>query len=70
MQLLKSQITSTKSQINSKSEISMTKKMYDIIRKSHKAHGESKPVWVIGAWNLDIVCYLLFDAWDFPHPRV
>jgi hypothetical protein len=24
-----------------------------------------KQVWVIGNWNLDIVCYLLFGAWDF-----
>jgi hypothetical protein len=48
----------------------MTKKMYDIIRKSHKAHSESKPVWVIGAWDLDIVCYLLFGAWDFLHPWI
>ncbi len=22
-------------------------------------------VWVIGGWNLDIVCYLLFGAWSF-----
>ncbi len=22
-------------------------------------------VWIIGAWDLDIVCYLLFGAWDF-----
>jgi hypothetical protein len=29
------------------------------------ARGKSKPVWVIGAWNLDIVCYLLFGAWNF-----
>jgi hypothetical protein len=30
-----------------------------------KARGKSKPVWIIGAWNLDIVCYLLFGAWNF-----
>ena len=23
-----------------------------------KARDKSKPVWIIGAWNLDIVCYL------------
>jgi hypothetical protein len=26
---------------------------------------KSKPVWVIGAWNLYIICYLLFGAWNF-----
>jgi hypothetical protein len=25
----------------------------------------AKHVWVIGAWNLDIVWYLLFGAWNF-----
>jgi len=24
-------------------------------------------VLVIGYWNLDIVCYLFFGAWDFPN---
>jgi hypothetical protein len=24
-----------------------------------------KRVWNIGAWDLGIVCYLLFDAWNF-----
>jgi hypothetical protein len=27
--------------------------------------GKSKLVWVIGTWNLDIVRYLLFGAWNF-----
>ncbi len=22
-------------------------------------------VWIIGAWDLDIICYLLFGAWNF-----
>jgi len=22
-------------------------------------------IWIIGAWNLDIICDLLFDAWNF-----
>jgi hypothetical protein len=29
--------------------------------------GESSPaklVWIIGAWDLVIVCYLLFGAWN------
>jgi hypothetical protein len=42
---------------------------------SHKLHfasiqtkapkGKPKPVWIIGAWNLDIFCYLKFGAWNF-----
>jgi len=27
-------------------------------------------VWVIGTWNLNIVCYLLFGAWDFFVSRI
>jgi len=64
MQLLKSQITSTKSQINSKSEISMT--------KQNIAHNEAW--WQIkaslGHWSLEFGYCLLFDAWDFLHPWV
>jgi hypothetical protein len=26
-------------------------------------------VWIIGAWNLDIICYLLFEAWNFFNSR-
>jgi hypothetical protein len=25
----------------------------------------AKPVWVIGAWKLGVVRYLLFGAWNF-----
>jgi hypothetical protein len=27
--------------------------------------GKLKLVWIIGAWNLDIVCYLSFGGWNF-----
>jgi hypothetical protein len=27
--------------------------------------GKLNLVWVIGVWNLGIVCNLLFDAWNF-----
>lgn len=31
-----------------------------------KAHcGKPIVVWVIGAWNLEIFCYLFFEAWKF-----
>ena len=26
---------------------------------------DNQNVWVIGAWDLYIVCYLLFGAWNF-----
>ena len=29
----------------------------------------SKRVWIIGDWNLGIVCYLLFGAWNFFNSR-
>jgi hypothetical protein len=29
------------------------------------AFSKSLLVWIIEAWNLDIVCYLFFGAWDF-----
>ena len=28
-----------------------------------------KNVWVIGAWDLDIVCFLLFGAWNLLNSR-
>jgi len=30
-------------------------------------YNESNPkrVWIIGDWNFDIVCNLLFGAWNF-----
>ncbi len=34
-----------------------------------KARRRLKLVWIIGAWDLDIVCYLLFDAWNFFNSR-
>jgi len=35
-----------------------------------KAHcGKPIVVWVIGAWNLEIVCYLLFGFWNLLNLR-
>ena len=34
-----------------------------------KVRAKSKPVWIIGAWNLDIGCYLLFGAWNFLYSK-
>ena len=41
----------------------MTKIQNLKLKKPHRR--KSKPVWIIGAWNLDIVCNLLFGAWNF-----
>jgi len=26
-------------------------------------------VWIIGAWRLDIICFLLFGAWDLVYAK-
>ena len=39
------------------------------LRPKKTPRGKSKPVWIIGAWNLDIVCYLLFGAWNFLYSK-
>jgi hypothetical protein len=45
--------------LNPKSQNSNSKQ----ISKSKESN--SKRVWIIGVWDLDIVCYLLFGAWNF-----
>ena len=99
MKWVKSQITSTKLQINLKFQNSNPKQMQKTMnqidsvvcdklhsaclrlglrpRITHprpelgsKVRRRSKFVWVIGAWNLVIVCYLLFGACNFLYSKM
>jgi hypothetical protein len=84
IQLFKSQITKLKSQINSKSQYSNSKPIlenresdeYDQFSQAsilavslQNPRPRLRDVWVIGNWNLDIICYLLFGAWDLLNSR-
>jgi hypothetical protein len=73
MKLLKSQNTKTKSQINSKFQnqkqnTNSQNNLADLRIELHSAEAQIegstrlKHVWILGAWDLYIVCYLSFGA--------
>ena len=49
--------------------LGMWKALCPELSSNKTPRAKSKPVWIIGAWNLDIVCYLLIGAWNFLDSR-
>jgi len=96
MELVKSQITKLKSQINSKSQYSNPKQIFEYSQADQSGLASRRSVFCLNSdrsvlpwrspnllflfskggkgvffenWNLDIVCYLLFGAWDLLNSR-
>ena len=42
---------------------------YIVPEPGSKSGRSLKQVWIIGAWDLDIVCFLLYDAWYLLNSR-